>query len=623
MNQEAITIFILGARGAGKTSFLTGLSILSQPNQKSHFQLLPKDNRTAQLITDIRNQVQLGEWPPGTITTTPLSLELTYEKTKFQLSMLEYAGEDLLSAMETMDLQERENIKQNLIAADCMLLLLDPAQDLDTRLNDSDKSMTDRRQTALATAIGYSIEERNRLDDGNQVKKPRIYPILTKSDLFEQSEWDEITQNNENLLKRLREYAQDSKQIQVNPISACGRTSDKGVSFPENPEPDGYDKLFKRIAKDCRKKRTENLRKILLISLVIVALITVTGLVLHNQAVEREAEIIKNGTCEEISDISDPDVSLLDQRVEKEIKTFQSTLNNPNSTLKQLQDARDKLMCFRELRHHEYDSKLDEMLDQFNSIVGDRIFSNAKAAYDSGNKEKARDACVQYLETFPNGIHRQKVDKILEEIIDTEHKKYLNPIRAVKATSESRVRSKIEKIEEYRNRFPDMNGRDADVVDRAIKTARMLIHSDQVTLVFSSMKFDTEKRDVSLLFYKNPPGRRIKDGKYLYKSEEEVNVATFDKKVRLKKSDWSDLEVCLWDLEWGNEIMATRRINLYRDLFRLNGEGVDLRSEKNFSPKTKGSFKAQVQINSGRKPENLSKAQLQAYENFIHPGNKW
>ena len=622
MPQEQIKVFILGARGAGKTSFLTGLSILSQPNQKSNFLMLPKGEESTKRVEDMRSRVRLGEWAPADNRTTPLEIELTYKKTDFQLSVLDYPGEDMVKAMETMSFTDKENIHQHLIEADCILLLLDPTQDLISELNDDSESETERRQTALATAINYSLSQR--MEENPDANKPRIYPIVTKKDLFRsKAEEKKLAKANDNLLKRLRDCARDPKKIQINPITACGDLSPDNEGFPAKPSPDGFDSLFETISTDCHKKRTVKMRLIRNSIFILVALILVSIITTNVLSACAEAEIIEKGRVEVILEIQNPDGKLIDQRLEKEIDSFNLIISNPNANLDQLQKERGELAQWQDVQNHKYNKELGELSEQFDARIGDGLLSKAQGAMDAGNVDATLEACNEYLETYPNGMHRERIGKIRDDLIKVKHRRYLQPIRSVTASSKSKVESKVYKIEEYRQKFPNLGGRDVEAVERAIATARALTQANSAKIAFRSMYFNSGKRDVSLRLYTNPPGKKIEQGKFIYKSKDEVNRATFSKDLRIKQSEWDDFEVCLWDLEWIDEIMARSRSSLYRALPAFDGK-TNIKLEKvKGDPSANGGYKARIKLYSGKRWEPLSSSQIQAYQDYIYPGKKW
>lgn len=623
MPQETISVFILGARGAGKTSFLTGLSVLSQPNQESRFQLLPKDDRSAKLVTDMRQRVKLGEWPAGTSATTPLHMELSYGSTTFQLSVLDYPGEDLVQAMETMNHDEKENICENLVAADCILLLLDPTQDLISELNQEAESATERRQTALATAIGYSLSER--LANHSQTKKPRIYPILTKADRVGGGKHlQTVARENTNLLKRLQEYARSHQKIEICAVSACGENPPQDGSFPTKPSPSGYGRLFQRIAEDCHKGRTRFRRWTIrcMITLLIIAAVAVFAALSWEQ--KSNVKIIDSSAVEEVLMISKPDPDLLDSRVEREIEYFERTLANPNASIDQLRTDRSELLSWREVRAHRYVEKLDELIQRFDTRVSDGLLSAAQRAFDDGDNQTALRISGEYLENFPTGIQRESIEALRNNVIGIQHRAYLTPIQSVSASSAPKVQKKIEKIEAYRQKFPDLGGRDVDAVDLAIKTARSLIQAPHVKLNFSSLKFNSKKREAGLYFYRNPPGQKQDDGQIIYEQVwEDFNQKTFSTSIELKQSQWADFEVCLWDYDLLDEIISSTRLNLYRDLIQFDGETrIKLKHTQN-DKNVDGWFQSKVLIPNGKKLEALTQKQLKAYEDYIFPGSNW
>ena len=169
MTTNTINIFLLGCRAAGKTSFISGLSILSRVGYGGSFRLTPNDKRTTNMISDLRKIADRREWPPATSNLVPLDFDLEYSERPFRVSILDYPGEDLRDAMETMDLESKELIFDRINRADCLLIMMDPYQDLRTTLN-SNLLVAGRRQDALATAVSYLVKYRT--------DKRRILPLV-------------------------------------------------------------------------------------------------------------------------------------------------------------------------------------------------------------------------------------------------------------------------------------------------------------------------------------------------------------------------------------------------------------------------------------------------------------
>jgi GTPase SAR1 family protein len=617
MKHETISIFILGARSAGKTSFLAGLCILSQPNHESRFQLLPKGKRSAQFVTDLRKRVQLKQWWPGNVTSSPIDVELTFEDTNFSLSLLDYPGEDLVKAMKTMDMEERETIRQHLISADCILLLLDPTQDLISDINENEDAVTVERQNALATAISYSLSERK--NGERAIAPPRIYPVITKSDLIgDEKAVKEVALQNKVLLKRLKEYANSKEPIKLSAISICGDTAPLDNEFPANPRPLGFDKIFRKIS----DKPTPPIYKI---GTAIIAAILLIVILFTSWQGERDDTIIINGTLEQIVELSNPDQVLVDERLVKEIQAFEGILAGPDVTLDALKAGRSDVLICLEIKNHSLLSDLEDLRDRLNQRIGDGLLALAQSAYESAATEKSEGACLEYLETFPNGIHRDQITKIQSAITKAHHREFLNPIKTVKANSKSKVQSKLEKIEAYRQRFPDMGGRDVDAIERAIQTARKLIHADKVTLHFSQLGFSAAKhgkREVELRLYNALP-KSQKDGTQIYLAEKNMNKATLDKDMSLAQSDWTDFYICLWDTEWGNEIMAAAKFNLFSSLPQFDGRAhIKLQEVEGWS-QTDAWFTCQLKLRNGKSLEAFSQDDLEAYKDYIFPGNAW
>jgi GTPase SAR1 family protein len=244
MTTEKIEIILLGCRGSGKTSFLTGLSLLARANKDSDFQIITSDSETARRFRDLRELADSGKWPGPTSTMNFLEFELVYKKNIFNVLFLDYPGEDLLEAMETLDYTTREAIQEHAFNSDYVIVIADPTQDLLTSLNNTSETITRRRQDALAQAIGQLTKEKFE----SEKPLPNVALVISKKDLFDSLENEtikDIEKNNDGFFKQLKNYSRQNNKLKKFKISACGSLDDSAPeSFPLDPQPTGYNELF-------------------------------------------------------------------------------------------------------------------------------------------------------------------------------------------------------------------------------------------------------------------------------------------------------------------------------------------------------------------------------------------
>ena len=62
--EEPIKVCLLGATGAGKTCFLAGLAVLSEPDRKSIIDVLHDNKGTADYLDSLQDTLRSGNWPP-------------------------------------------------------------------------------------------------------------------------------------------------------------------------------------------------------------------------------------------------------------------------------------------------------------------------------------------------------------------------------------------------------------------------------------------------------------------------------------------------------------------------------------------------------------------------------
>ncbi len=325
------SIFLLGCRGAGKTSFLTGLTLLARADMDNYVFLTAED-KTITLIDGLRRLTDNNKWPPATSTTDIFEFELTYKNSAFNIFFMDYPGEDIEDAIRSVDSSLQKNIQKHAINADFLLVVVDPTQDLRTEVTSVEEKDIRSRRDALLHSIGHLEKLRKQSN-----KKPfDIAIIISKADLLPglrssakiqssytgiwgvfyniilkkifgiHSEKDDqlssdaqhIKQNDE-FFKKIIGYAKSKEAVEIFPISVCGyntedmsvidsadkkpkkdRTEDvdqKGTEssstkkekrFPSNPKPTGYEKLFEWMQERNLLKKSKPLFIVFLILLI-------------------------------------------------------------------------------------------------------------------------------------------------------------------------------------------------------------------------------------------------------------------------------------------------------------------------------------------------------------------
>jgi len=254
------SVFILGCRSSGKTSFLMGLALLSRPHHKSHFSLQVNNKGTASFVSDLKRHADSHRFPPPTPDFVLLDFDVGYKGRTFPLCLLEYPGEDLLAYMETLDEQNKEPILEHFSKADVVLLLLDPTQDLNTDLN-ADTGKAARRLDALAMAVGRIASTRQ----AAKLPEPVIGIVISKSDLLSDAAKARVVSDNKVSLTNLAKYAQsaDLPRFHLSSSGSISEDSQRGSipEFPRSPLPTGFDEVFDWLGSQLDSRRLGRVKK--------------------------------------------------------------------------------------------------------------------------------------------------------------------------------------------------------------------------------------------------------------------------------------------------------------------------------------------------------------------------
>lgn len=629
MKKNKVSIFLLGCRAAGKTSFISGLSLLSRPGHGSPFQIVTNDGPTTKIITDLRSMAERQEWPAPTSSLVPLDLELTYQSQTFKLSILDYPGEDLLEAMETLSFEDRELILEHILAADCLLIVADPTQDLETKLN-TDPVGGRRRQDALAQAVGQLLKHRYEKEGDN----PLIALAISKYDLLSSNDIviENIIRDNEVLIRKLGKYARRSTRPECFGISVCGTGSnDEDVeagAYPQNPQPQGYEPLFSWILNQYAIRKHKN-RIILFFSITSLLVITsVSWFVYRGTVNSAMAEQIKLSPISEISAIVNqhdtlPDEPLraLDVRFQSEIERIEGELEGASSA-QDLQRLRNHLDMLLDVRHVSHSKELSTLLDQVETSQENALINEIKLRIQSGEKGKALALCADYRSNFPNGIRKAEVEDFELKLEDRRRQELRSSVRGIRIGNRDSLARKAAEIQRYLDAFPD--DPDAQSMNAAIRLSGQLAATDSVRLHFSSCGFSSSKGK------RKHSVRWLLDGRVLptpsFKSESKLTMSTFKETLDLDFQKWNSLEIELWDLKFRNEKIAGGNFKVLQDLHQWNGSRrIPLSRETKRWIGSSAWIKIEIQLPSSEEGgwSAVDESTLEAYGSFISPGRHW
>jgi hypothetical protein len=613
------SIFLLGCQGAGKTSFIAGLAVLSQPNNPSSFQLIYNDEATATLITDLRALVARQQWPAGTSNVVSLDFQLRAAGKSFDLSVLEYPGEDLLIGMESMNISNKELMFEKIDMSDCFILLLDPTQDLKTVINSNDKHATERRQNSLAQAIGHLTKKR--IEKGALL--PVIVVAISKADMLINEHGgtiEDVARDNETLLHQLGEYSRE--KIRNCAISACGPLDQADLNsnnYPTSPQPEGYEKLFELIGHELSVRR--NKRTFLVgISAIFLVVICFLGFwvvdYVNNSNFLEQIAVTSVGDMGSLvngkPEISIKAANLLDERVKKWFSSYNSQINNlPN--WETLERTKIHLETLEHIEHHSFHIEIGKLLDRIEKLREEALYKAILTAKNSRKDDLCFSLAAEYFQYFPHGSHHGDVEGMLIEINQSKRKKMIYDIQSYKIASKSSIDSKILKINDFMDEFRNTTDH-SQTMELATDFCKRLISANSISLNLTSCGSSDDEHIIEV--YKN--------FNMVITHKSDLGHSTIHKAVTMTLED--KLKVKFFDADiFVHDLLAEQTYSLLDQLSSFDGKKKILIKPTLYGDKYKPYFKAKLQLPSSGAVQwqEVSEQQLTAYSQFIYPGDKW
>ena len=623
MTNKNTSLFLLGCQGAGKTSFLAGLAVLTQPNNPGTFQLTANDKDTALTLTDLRTLVARQQWPPATANVVTLDFQLIAAGKIFDLSVLEYPGEDLLVGMETMNISNKEIMFEKIEDADAFILLLDPTQDLKTVINSNDQHTIERRQNSLAQAIGLLMK--------NRIEKDALLPVIviaiTKADMLTNESGgtiEDVARDNETLLQQLGEYSR--RKIRKCAISACGPLEEADLNsnnYPTSPQPKGYKKLFKLIGHELLVRRYKRyfVFGISAIVLGIICFLGYLGVIIYNDDVLRRQidttpmDYMDRVVTDSREELSSENANALDERVEKVFRECKNEIENgPN--IEALERTKKRLEILEGIKHHSFHTEIRELLVEIENLREEALFDAIVTAHKSGQYDLCSGLIVEYFQCFPNGINIDTVRTIEKDMGITRWRKMISDIQDYKITDTNAIESKVKKIEEFLEQYSKTT-QHSQTMRVATDFSKSLTRTDSVLLKPTSFGSSYGKA-ITLQFYK--------DGKQALSDQNAKHHGTIEGTIQMALG--GKLKVQFYsDDSWSpDDLLAEQTYVLLDQLPSFDGKKKILINPRPDGYAYNGYFfgaKLQVRSSGAGQWKEVSEQELTAFGEFIHPGDKW
>ena len=254
-----IKVCMLGAKGAGKTCFLAGLAVLSEPNRKSAIKAVHDNQDTADYLDSLQVTLHSGAWPPPNNMTVFLDMTVLVDGTAIDLRVIDYAGEDFTGALRTLDRESVDDLYQFTRDADIFLLLFSPQHDLqqDDGSAASAQALIERQRAHLQAIVQVWREKSGAAAGTIAPPTADLGLVITQCDLVAglddpKAALKYFQKHAPNLVQDLSRFAKHVGYFAVSAIGPQPRSTvgdGEAVSDlpPASVNPFGYEPLFRWI----------------------------------------------------------------------------------------------------------------------------------------------------------------------------------------------------------------------------------------------------------------------------------------------------------------------------------------------------------------------------------------
>ena len=624
-----IRICLLGSQGAGKTCLLAGLAILGEPDRASPFQVTGSNPESQSYLNELARSLRSQEWPPPTNWTRQLRLDIRFRGRWMLLHVVDYLGEHFQTAMTELEYDKVQELREHMIRADVLLLLVDPLTDLLARrvqelpeaatgsqdgqaqvpLSPADQEQLLARLSALQNSLAEIFKERIATRpprQGNPLPDTAI--LLTKSDQVPELR---AGQNPERYLKRqapafferLKGWAGRMRCFSVSVPGFLMQprerpAADPALSMPPPPgdlHPTGYEELFDWIVRSReRSKRRPMLRRIALVGVpALVLAVLGIGAPLYEQSFQRQQR------------------QAVEQSVSREIDKVEDRLAAATSSA----ELDDILIRLKELENTARDSRgvkasVDSLSSRATRKKEELRFNQVQDARNAQDRERYAKLAHGFLEEFSTGDRARQVRTWLAEGREKDRQEDREQIRAMRCTGPQTLLEKASRIEAYVRRYPE----DPDLQDmgKAARLARGLADLRTHKVRLRSAGLFVKKRKFAVVVEQN------QEESQRFASEESTRAKTWDRaSFQLEWKPGDRVRVRLEDLYLRDETVASIEEQGPLSLRLLSGKQILEKIE----PGWEADFQDEPYVHF--ELEGFTGDDWELLHRYVHPGDQW
>ncbi len=625
--KKMIRIFIIGTQGTGKTSLLAGLAVFAAPASNAKITITPADSRTASYMSELAKALRKGMWPASTTRTEICKVNIIHENLNIEFLFLDYPGEELKTALLSLDEKNFQEIYEYLRLATYHFVIIDPEM-IRNREAGPDLAKIDKIE-ALFIAINEVAKERN-LKIQKQKKLVDGGIILTKADTIRELESQSAKECFLNSLPQVDEKLKlHFNHMAYFAVSATGQCREEILEngnvrrYPDSNalNPYGYDEIFdwiqKREISKARRKQT-------LISGIVLSIL-VAGTLVYKIYAEfetyRQIVILKNSTipvCERLKQTSaSRSTEVIAERlklVDQETERLQEIIDKADSE-KDLVYS-EEIACLIGLKLPSKRDKLEKLSEKEKEKKRKLLLTLCEDAKETKNVDLCKSLANRILREYPESKEAGDARIILAELANDEFEKRRATIKAMLTNSPLELRNKSLEIKRFLDEFgasPKLTEFDVKQMRRAVELGNQFCERKtyEITVVKSGDFTKSAWHKIEVI---------TKDGN--------SNVITSSQHA--KEYDWSNGKL---KLEWASgdpidvrfhaddsNFSAYSLVGLTKDTRPIALNSFKSRHRFNVTPGWEGHVNnAYVDF----KVEGITDDDWKAVEGYLSPGGAW
>lgn len=625
--QEPLKVCVLGSEGSGKTCFLAGIAILSEANRPDPIQVLGTYKETQKYLNDLAKIIRNQEWPPATTSTTVLQFDLLFRKDVLNLVIIDYPGEDFRTALNDLDFESIQTLKDHMFNADAILFLFDPNLDLKLKhdLNSCENQNLQERQSAfLNSFIEYY---RSQIDNSQKkrIKLPNIAILLTKSDLYPDLHEGKISPEKffkkvaPNFFIKIKGW---SSSLAFFALSSVGKVENGigGQIFKPALQlsPSGYSKLFAWIMRVREKTLSKNKIVAAFVIISMAAVLMSTGFYYwYYQNEKIKALIIDSSTPLDVaiskgSKVLFPTQELkqeIDIRIEKKVRSLEKELTDAG-TVPEIREILKETNSLLALKYTTLSIQLKKLKKNVTDKLDNATSKQVENAYDSDIKNHFYSLAKNYIHEFPEGKNNKKIQDMLDKYKNEVYMKQRYKVLKVKCTDSKSFAEKANAIGDFLQNNPNVE--EKKKLKKAFMLARMLNTKRKYKVRLINSGAFKKKRNFKIEVSIN--NKLIKE----FKSTAKVKRATWENEnfqITWKPKD--KITIKLWDLDFfDQEVASIEQANpLSIRIFNNKQEFTKIKEE--WKQKIDGKPYVKFQV------EGLSKDDWKILNDWVYTGDMW